>query len=471
MKTIMILKQRICLLTASILATSAPAAIFTNLYNFSGSVFGTNSDGAQPSAALTLSVNTLYGTTAGGGLGEGTVFRINTDGTGFIPLHAFREFSGASTNSDGTAKFTVLALSGNELFGAGPAGGSAGEGALFRLNTDGTGFTNLHNFTASPSNLDGANPETGVALSGGRLFGTTTGGGAGGQGTIFTLDTDGSGFTNFYSFAPFSTGEERVNPETILLVSGSALYGTTMLGGDWGYGVLFRVNFDGTGFTNLYSFETFDESGPHGSLVLSGGVLYGITLYTVFKVNLDGTGFTNLYRFTPLVLGINGYGNLVATNTDGYHPTSGLVLLGNTLYGTTQDGGAAGGGTVFKVNTDGSGFATLYNFSAPVTGLNATTNTDGYSPQGGLVLSGGTLFGTTSSCGFFGSGTIFALTIIPTLELHLNGLNAVLSWNDPVFQLQAGPTATGQFTNVIGAASPYTNTVTGSQQFFRLVAY
>jgi uncharacterized repeat protein (TIGR03803 family) len=388
------------------------------------------------------------------------------DGTGFLTLHSFSQFSGAATNSDGTATFTVLALAGNVLYGAGPVGGAAGMGAVFRLDTEGGGFTNLHSFTGTmdPSNVDGANPEVGLAFSGGRLFGTTLEGGAGRDGTIFALNSDGTGFTNFYNFAPFSTNpidEETVSPESILLVNGSAVYGTTMFGGDAAFGAVFRLNLDGAGFTNLYSFATFADSGPHGSLVLSDGVFYGITLGTIFKLNFDGTGFTNLYRFSPLVAG---------TNLDGYHPTGGLVLSGHTLYGTTQSGGAAGGGTVFQVNTDGSDFATLHNFSAAVPGLNATTNSDGYSPQGGLILSGGTLYGTTSSCGFFGSGTIFALTVMPTLKLQLSGLNAVLSWVDPGFSLQAGPTVTGQFTNMIGALNPYTNAVTGSPQFFRLVA-
>jgi uncharacterized repeat protein (TIGR03803 family) len=188
--------------------------------------------------------------------------------------------------------------------------------------------------------------------------------------------------------------------------------------------------------------------------------LYGITRETVFKVNSDGTGFTNIYHFSPLI---------GSTNSDGTHPVGGLVLSGGTLYGTTQFGGGAGGGTVFKVNTDGSGFTTLHTFSAYASGVNATTNTDGYSPMGGLILSGGTLYGTTSSCGYFGSGTIFALTVFPTLQIRLSGLNGVLSWDDPGFSLQAGPTATGPFTNVIGAGSPYTNTISGTQQFFRLI--
>ena len=48
------------------------------------------------------------------------------------------------------------------------------------------------------------------------------------------------------------------------------------------------------------------------------------------------------------------------------------------------------------------------------------------------------------------------------------GGTTVLSWNDPTFALQAAPAASGTYTNIPGATSPYTNTLTGSQRFFRL---
>jgi uncharacterized repeat protein (TIGR03803 family) len=112
----------------------------------------------------------------------------------------------------------------------------------------------------------------------------------------------------------------------------------------------------------------------------------------VFKVNTDGTGFTTLYIFSG--------GN------DGAVPAGGLVLSGNTLYGTTE-GGSAGSGTAFEVNTDGTGFATLWSFSG---------GSDGSGPQDGLVLSGSTLYGTTTAGGSNGVGTVFALAI-PSLSV------------------------------------------------------
>src|SRR6185369_16059888 len=105
-----------------------------------------NIDGASPQCDLILLGNTLYGTAPFGGTnGNGTVFAIRTDGTGFTNLHTFTSTSGAHlTNADGASPYGGLVLSGNTLFGTTIAGGSYGNGTVFALHTDGTGFTNLH---------------------------------------------------------------------------------------------------------------------------------------------------------------------------------------------------------------------------------------------------------------------------------------------------------------------------------------
>src|SRR5208282_3109462 len=119
---------------------------------------------------------------------------------------------------------------------------------------------------------------------------------------------------------------------------------------------LFAVNTNGTGFTTLYSFTNgSDGASPYGGLILSGNTLYGTAVHgggsgfgTVFAVNTNGTGFTTLYNFT------NGI--------DGSEPEAPLILSGNTLFGTALGGGGSGKGTVFAVNTNGTGFVTLYSF-------------------------------------------------------------------------------------------------------------
>jgi uncharacterized repeat protein (TIGR03803 family) len=172
-----------------------------------------------------------------------------------------------------------LVLLGNTLYGTAVGGGSAGNGTVFRINTDGTVFTNLHSFTAATynssvgatTNSDGANPQGGLILAGNTLYGTAANGGSSGKGTVFALNTDGTGFTNLHSFVSASDG---ANPACGLVLSGNTLYGTAPNGGT-GYGTVFGMNTDGTGFTNLHSFTFSDGSSPYAGLILSGNELYG----------------------------------------------------------------------------------------------------------------------------------------------------------------------------------------------------
>jgi uncharacterized repeat protein (TIGR03803 family) len=100
---------------------------------------------------LILSGRTLYGTTGGGNGGFGTVFAINTDGSSFTNLHVFTANSSfpAYTNSDGSNPNAGLILSGKTFYGAAGQGGRFGSGTLFAVNTNGSGFTNLYSFTAT----------------------------------------------------------------------------------------------------------------------------------------------------------------------------------------------------------------------------------------------------------------------------------------------------------------------------------
>ena len=118
-------------------------------------------------------------TIGGGGFGRGTVFALNTNGTGFTALHSFAGYDGAYAREE-------LSLSGNTLYGTAQTGGNFGGGTVFALNTNGTGFTTLHSFNYGSS--DGSEPYSGVTLFGNTLYGTTRGyGGSYGAGTVFSL--------------------------------------------------------------------------------------------------------------------------------------------------------------------------------------------------------------------------------------------------------------------------------------------
>ena len=145
---------------------------------------------------------------------------------------------------------------------------------MFGLNIFSGGFINLHNFTAIRTNSsgvytnsDGARPYGGLILTGNTLFGTTTVGGTAGGGTVFAVNTDGMGFTNLHNFSSSSDGR---NPQAGLLLIGSTLYGTANRGGSSGYGTVFAVNTNGTGFTNLHSFTAKSAAYPYTSKMRQG---------------------------------------------------------------------------------------------------------------------------------------------------------------------------------------------------------
>jgi uncharacterized repeat protein (TIGR03803 family) len=482
-------------MTALLLAAvNTRAVVFTNFYEFnfpySFSIF--------PNSGLLSSGNTLYGTTPwGGSYGYGTVFKVNTDGTGFTNLYNFDE-----TNGD--YPFGTLVLSGNTLYGTTSGFNDdldqTGDGTVFSVNTDGTDFTNLYIFNSVDGQLaDGSTPFAGLTLCGNTLYGTTALNDIlnGNSGTIFAINTDGTGFTNLYSFTETILGAENYDsigtnsdgawPIGVLTLSGNTLYGTAQLGGIYGFGAVFAVNIDGTDFTNLHSFSQLytdsslvntnsDGINPVAGLILSGNTLYGTTqgggFYgsgTVFAVNTDGTGFTNLYNFSATSPHTSS--TSISTNSDGADPAGGLVLCGNTLYGTTAAGGANGAGTVFAVDTDGTGFTNLYTFTAlSALAYYGGTNSDGAYPFSGLVLSGNTLYGTTTEGGSSGGGTVYTLSLGPiTLNIQLNGNNVILTWGNPAFLLQAATNIGGVYATVPGATSPYTNTISGIQQFYRLI--
>jgi uncharacterized repeat protein (TIGR03803 family) len=193
----------------------------------------------------------------------------------------------------------------------------------------------------------------------------------------------------------------------------------------------------------------------YGTASGGGGSTYG----TVFSVNTDGTGFTNLHWFT------NG--------GDGGDPEAGLISSGSVLYGTTYGGGSFGNGTVFAVNTNGTGFTTLHSFDY---------SSEGGYPLAGLILSGNALYGTAQG-GTSGVGIVFSLSLPPPpLTIVLSGVRVVLSWptNTPTppagFTLQSttnlvSPAAWSTVSPgpaIVNGQNAVTNLISGAQQFYRL---
>ncbi len=405
---------------------------FTKLHDFD------DVNGWLPDGRLVAGAGgALYGTTAQGGTSScGTVFRINPDGTGFASIHSFEGPDGAQPRGG------LMEGTDGALYGTTVQGGATDDGVVFRINPDGTGFTTLHDFDYT----NGADPHSTLVEAEGALYGTTMSGGTARDGTVFKVDRDGSGFTLLLEF-DHSNG---ASPYGQLVEGGDgALYGTTWAGGASGRGTVFKIGTDGTGFVTLHSFDEADGNQYRAGLVEGAdGALYGTTQYggasgrgTLFKVSADGAEFVKLHDFSDAAGacprgallragdgalygttsrgGAFGYGTVFRTSPDG----SGLVKLHDigdasvttpygallqledgALYGTTVIGGAAGVGTIFRANPDGSNFAKLHDFDS----------TNGAYPYAGLIVGAdGRLYGTTSRGGTLGgtsgSGTVFAI--------------------------------------------------------------
>ena len=271
----------------------------------------------------------------------------------------------------------------------------------------------LHRFSPLNNgvNADGANPAAGLALSGGVLCGTTLNGGLQGAGTAFYLSLDGASFSVFHSL---SNAPDAGNPQGDLAVSGSGFFGTSLGGGNSGVGSVFLGSTNGSvslirSFTVVSADAATNSGGasPSGLLALSANTLYGTT--TAGGVAANGTVFslfTNGSSFS-ILHDFSALDSNTGTNTDGALPGGGLVLSGGTLYGTASAGGAGGAGVLFSIDASGNNFTVLHNFTPldPVT----ATNTDGAFPFSGLVLSNGLLYGTTLAGGTDGKGVIYSI--------------------------------------------------------------
>ncbi len=376
--------------------------------------FGGTGDGAEPAAGLIMdSAGNLYGTASVGGvtISGGTVFKITPSGAESVLL-AFDGTSAIGTNPAlgvHPAGGLIMDSSGN-LYGTTNSGGAHGAGTVFKISPSGTA-TVLHSFGALNSG-DGQYPMAGLIMdSAGNLYGTTNGGGTTGYGTVFKITPSGTESV-LWSFDGTTSSADGYSPMAPLIMdSAGNLYGTTYSGGTSDGGTVFKITPSGTE-SILWSFSfngtgagTGDGYDPVAGLTMdSAGNLYGTTLQggafnqgTVFKITPSGT--------ESVLWSFGGPG-------DGSEPSAGLIMdsAGN-LYGTTKYGGAYsnspnGGGTVFEITPSGTE-SVLWSFGG--------TNTDGGEPLGGLIMdSSGSLYGTTLLGGAYSangtqSGTVFKL--------------------------------------------------------------
>jgi uncharacterized repeat protein (TIGR03803 family) len=377
--------------------------------------FSAYSDGAEPRGALIFDTNgALYGTTSEGGLDRcfefndrpcGTVFKLTPSGSGYSESIVY-EFQG----SDGATPLANLvfdtkgALYSTTLYG-GPR--KCFCGTVFKLTPSQSGYTENILFSFTGRN---GYPFAGVLLgTNGAFYGTTDSPGA-----AFELTPSASGYSETILHRFRNKGHDRDGTYTgsdLIFGKGGALYGTAEGGGvascPGGCGTVFKLTLPSHHVKVIHSFADSDGASPVAGLISDAkGALYGTTADggsgacyagcgTVFKLTPSALGYTEsvLYSFTGSPDGSAPYGNLVFDKN-------------GALHGTTRGGGvpSCDCGTIFKLTRSGSGYAesVMHSFSG---------NTDGASPYAGLIIDKqGALYGTASSGGSAGNGTVFELT-------------------------------------------------------------
>jgi uncharacterized repeat protein (TIGR03803 family) len=256
-------------------------------------------------------------------------------------------------------------------------------------------------------------------------------------------------------------GTDGNQPSYEFLIQGTNgnFYGTTYLGGKHNGGTVFEVTTTGK-LTVLYNFcsETAcgDGAYPYGGLVQgSGGNFYGTTSFggannggTVFEVTSEGA-LTTLYNFCAQT-----------DCNDGYVPSAALIQGSNgNFYGTTQDGGANGGGTVFEITPAGV-LTTLYSF------CEQTACTDGENPWAPVLqTSSGNLYGTTSEGGGYKAGEAFVITSAGKFAV-LRGFNRIQSGANPYAGLVLA--SNGDFYGVTSEGGPSAQFNPAGGTFFQL---
>jgi uncharacterized repeat protein (TIGR03803 family) len=445
-------------------AAWAQSIVVTPLHTLS-----TNTSAANANSLIAGKVDgSLYGTTYDGNT-NGTIFTINPDGSGYAILHTFtaaERFGSFSPGSGTPQQQFVMQGNDGKLYGTTTKGGATGNGTIFRLNANGTGYTVIHD-----SGNSDAGPTSLIQGNDGVFYG--------GAGTVvFKIDGSGSNYTVLHSFNANTDGVDLLGP--LVQANNGLLYGTALSGGTNFNGTIFSLTTNGTAFNVLHLFTGGDDGGhPMAGLIQgSDGALYGSTTDfgtngpvefgaggTLFKIDIDGNNYQVLHRFSVFTLSPN----------DGSSPFSALVEgSGGILYGTTF-GGGNGRGTIFKIGLGGNGYASLYYF---------TNSSLGKLPVAGLVK-GQTqadisVFYGVNSSGPPGSGVIFAalvnppLFITPVVSQTVSNQTAVFwpAWAVK-YTLQATTNiASSNWVNVTDSVPVYGAQVTSTNpaMYYRLVS-
>ena len=327
---------------------------YTVLYSFSPSATGSNPLGGL----IQASNGKIYGMTQHGGFFRvGTIYSLNDDGSDFqVILH----FNNSHPLQSGVMPRGEL-VQGEDgfLYGTLAQGGAHGQGTLFKINPDGSGFSKLIDFNSTISGA-GASPSSGLVIGrDGTLYGMTQAGGANNLGTIFSVTTDGNTYTRLLDFDGANTGSNPVGR----LTEGTdgSLYGMSFSGGANSKGVIFKINKDGSGFHKMVDLDEKASSPVFGALAeASPGNFIGMTSQGGANnggaiVGVSADGILNVLHDFPQ--SESGPRYLISD------------LTGTFYYGVTAYGGASNGGTIFRMDDTGTLYERLMEMP---TGLTVT---------------------------------------------------------------------------------------------------
>ena len=358
------------------------------------------------------------------------------------------------TGSNGANSLAALVQGrdGN-FYGTTGQGGENNEGAVFKMTPSGT-ITTIYNFCSATGCTDGSAPNAGLVLGNdGNFYGTTFFGGENyygtcgyGCGTIFKITPSGT-LTTVYTLCSQSNCSDGKYPAAALyLASDGGLYGTTQEGGANGIGTIFKILPSGL-MDTLSSF--CPQSGCTSSIggAPEGGVVQGTdgNFYgTTEELGTGGQG--TVFKMAPsgTVTTLHSFCSKSGCS-DGSDPWQGLVQGSDgNFYGTTNSGGAKNGGTVFKITPSGN-LTTLHDFCSQ------TDCSDGQNPIAALVRgSDGNFYGATQNGGVYTYGTLFRITSSGMLTtLHSFDLT---DGSAPVAALMQAVNGTLYGTTILGGA-------------------
>jgi len=375
------------------IAIPAQAQTETVLYSFAGTP-GSGPDGAYPQSGPILKGTTLYGTASqGGSAGCGIVWAVSTTTGKETILYTFQGEPNDAWRPMGGLTYYKGSFYGTTVDG--PSGPGGGIGTVFKISKSGKKYVEeiLFVFDITDGSAPGA--VTPVFDSQGNLYGTTTGGGSPGNGTVFKL-TPGGTESVLHNFNCSNDG--CVPWAGVTLDKKGNLYGTTQIGGAYGYGTIYEITAAGS-YSILYNFVGGNDGlYPWNPPVLDKkGNLYGTT------ENGGSGGYGTVYKFNSKTGQKTILHNFYGGTLDGASPFDGALVfdkVGN-IYGTTAGGGIVGGGTMYKLAPDGT-FTILHSF---------TNQPDGDGPMGNVVFDKqGNLYTTTSAGGATTNGAVIKLT-------------------------------------------------------------